>query len=566
MKKTATNYPHVFPKREDWPIYKLSQDREKFVKEINAATMERLMHAHGKDIGDIIAKTMYLEKIRIKEEPWKVDPPNEKQFWKKIRARLLKISPATHSPEEQLNEKKNILRTIINRYTEEIVGVFKIKTFNFVEKFLTFFFNSLLYGRFSIRSLFLEAGKKRLKERLIVEGHIDEIRTLMNKGIVVVVPTHFSNLDSILIGYALNLIGLPSFSYGAGLNLFNSDFAAYFMNRLGAYRLDRRKKNPIYLETLKIMSKLSIERGTNSLFFPGGTRSRSGAVENKFKLGLLGTAVEAQRQLYQDGKSEKIYVVPIVLGYHFVLEAKQLIEQHLTKIGKEKYIKSKEGFGGSRKFLRFLRRVLFKGNDIVVSVGQPMDVIGNPVDTEGNSYDNFGKLIKVKDYFMLNGTISTDLQREREYTRILGEEIIKGYKKYDIVLSSHLLAFAVFNFLKQQKAKLDLFGILRLPPSDYVFPMEELREVISKLQEILIEMEREGQLKLSPIIRGNIDELIMDGIKRVGNFHAYKPLKLNKKGQVVSENFKLLYYYHNRLDHYGLEKKIQWSLYEMDLI
>ena len=87
---------------------------------------------------------------------------------------------------------------------------------------------------------------RRMHVRLIVAGKTDSIRTLIKDHTVVVVPTHFSNLDSILIGYAMDaMMGLPSFSYGAGLNLYNTGYTAYFMNRLGAYRVDRRKKNPI---------------------------------------------------------------------------------------------------------------------------------------------------------------------------------------------------------------------------------------------------------------------------------------------------------------------------------
>lgn len=39
------------------------------------------------------------------------------------------------------------------------------------------------------------------------------------------------------------------------------------MNRLGAYRVDRRKKNAIYLEALKVYSTEVIMRGGHSLFF-----------------------------------------------------------------------------------------------------------------------------------------------------------------------------------------------------------------------------------------------------------------------------------------------------------
>ena len=75
-------YPPIYPNLEDWPIHKLSEDRAAFVKEIDAFTFERLNRKKSTDeLSDLIAKTIYLERSRIKEEPWKVDPPNEKQFW-----------------------------------------------------------------------------------------------------------------------------------------------------------------------------------------------------------------------------------------------------------------------------------------------------------------------------------------------------------------------------------------------------------------------------------------------------------------------------------------------------
>ena len=97
---------------------------------------------------------------------------------------------------------------------------------------------------------------------------------------------------------------MPPFIYGAGLNLFNISIFAYFMNALGAYKVDRRKKNLMYLETLKTYSKEAIQFGCHSLFFPGGTRSRSGIIESRLKLGLLSTAIEAQRANFQQGISD----------------------------------------------------------------------------------------------------------------------------------------------------------------------------------------------------------------------------------------------------------------------
>lgn len=567
MKKQTKTYPHVFPDIEDWPIYQLSEDRKKFVQEIDTHTLDRLMQKHGLGILDVIAKTIYMERIRIKEEVWKVDPPNEKQFWKKIRSRLLKILPAEQEEEQVRAASEEILRQIIHRYSEEIVGTFRIKTFLFARKFLTLFFNSLLYSSISLKSFWwVKAGQAKAQNRLLVKGYIEEIRSLMTKGTVVMVPTHFSNLDSILIGYGMDLVGLPSFSYGAGLNLYNSGYAAYFMNRLGAYRVDRRKKNPIYLETLKVMSKLSIQRGVNSLFFPGGTRSRSGTLENHLKLGLLSTVVEAQRSIYQKGENTKIYIVPVILSYHFVLEAQFLVEHHLRRMGRERYLKAKDYFLSLRKIIKFAWQVISEGNEIIISLGQPMDVVGNPVDKEGHSYDKFGNQLNIKDYFVFQNAIEKDLQRESEYTKILADAIVDRYQKDNIVLSSHLVAFAAFEFLKYQNAKLDLYGILRLPPGDYIFPEEGLSDIVGQLRAVLLEMENNDQIKLSEPLHWELDELIKDGIKRLGNFHIAKPLKLNKKGQIISENFKLLYFYHNRLDNYDLEKKVKWKAYELVVI
>ena len=83
--------------------------------------------------------------------------------------------------------------------------------------------------------------------------------------------------------------------YGAGMVLFNMSIFSYFMDSLGAYKVDRRKKHLLYLETLKTYSTESLVRGCHSLFYPGGTRSRSGSINQNLKLGLLSSAFEAQK-------------------------------------------------------------------------------------------------------------------------------------------------------------------------------------------------------------------------------------------------------------------------------
>lgn len=562
MIKNKGPYPHVFPNIKEWKIFKLHADRNSFIKEINTEVFDRYKNKSNKEIGQLIAKTIYSERIRIKEEPWKVDPPNEKLFWNKISRQLI----LDQEDEESKAQNLKILKKIIHLYSEEIVATFNEGTFKFARKFLRVFFGRLLKTASSRNLKRIWGGKHQLEDKLKVYGAAEEVRELSKIGTVVYVPTHFSNLDSILIGYIMDqIVGVPVPSFGAGLNLYNTGYTAYFMNRLGAYRIDRRKKNPIYLETLKVMSKQSLERGTSSLFFPGGTRSRSGAMENKFKLGMMGTAIEAQRSNYQKGKNEKIFIVPVILGYHFVLEGKFLIENHLKNTGKEMYFKaSRDESYSFRKTMKFIWDTFSESSDINLTIGKPMDVLGNFVDKSGKSFDDQNNVVELKEYFFTNKKVVNDKQREKEYTRRLGDKILERYYKDNLVLSSHLLAYVAFNMLLAQNPNLDIYAILRLPPEDYIFPMDEMKNAITQLREVLFEMEKKGDIMLTNEISWEVEKLIREGIKKLGTYHADQPLKINKKGMIISEDFKVLFFYHNRLDNYGFENAIKWKSFKLE--
>ena len=553
-------YDHISPKVEDWGIFKIHHKREEFVKELEEESYNRILEDHGKNLTDLLSKTLFSEQRRTKEEPWKVDPPQERRYWKKLTKML-----ATRSLDEQEettaeNAARNILGRIVHRYADEIVGHFKIPTFRFARRFLRFFFGRLLNaadGR-SFRSLF--SKKILLQEKLIVRGYVEQVRELSKRGTVVFVPTHFSYLDSILIGYAVDEVaGLPAMSFGAGLNLYNTGYTAYFMNRLGAYRVDRRKRNPIYMTTLKAMSKLIIMHNVPSLFFPGGTRSRSGALETKLKLGLLGTAVEAQREHYAAGKDDKIFIVPVILSYPFVLEAQFLIEQHLRKEGQDRYIKAKDSFHSLRSILKFIWRVFSKGNSITISLGRPMDVIGNQVRKDGKSYSKNGRRVRTREYFRNQfGEINKDYQRESEYTRMLGDRIVDRYHADGIVLPSHLVSYAAFAMLEKFFHDQDLYALLRLPAEDFYFREKALYAVVEQLRDRLISMAEKDQAKVSPELHESPDKIVSYAIDSMGTFHIDKPLYRDRRGKLVSDSFVMLHYYHNRLSTFRLKNRVKW--------
>ncbi len=552
-------YPHLYPNITDWPIYKLYNERADFVRAIDDQTVENLLDRYGDDINKVIARTTYLELIRLKQTPWKSDPPNEKQFWRRVRKEVIQNSK--HKPDIRQSRNEDLLRRVIHRYSEEIAGNFSKKTFLFARKFLTAFFKRLLNTAAGRNHERIWGSKHHLYERFRVFGDVEKVRKSYGNGTVVIVPTHFSNLDSILIGYALDtIVGLPSASYGAGLNLYESEIVAYYMSRLGAYRVDRRKKNHIYLETLKTMSNLSLQRGVNSLFFPGGTRSRSGALDKDLKMGLLGSLVEAQRSIYQNGENRKIIIVPLVLSYHFVLEARQLIDQFLERSGEEKYLLAKDEFQSTRKILKFAWQVFSKSSNISLSFGTPMDVMGNLLDESGNSFDERGNVTSIRDYFVSEGRVEKDKQRESVYTRHLGKSLVESFKRYNVVLSSHLVAFTAFEVLKRLNADLDIFGLISMPTDEYTFDKELLLDVIGQLQKELREMQTREEIRITGDVENmSPAEVFDEGIKNLGAYHVEQPLYINKHDLIKSQNFELLLFYHNRLENYDLDKLIVWD-------
>ena len=77
--------------------------------------------------------------------------------------------------------------------------------------------------------------------------------------------------------------------------------------------------------------------------------------------------VEIAGQQFKVSKDQKVFVVPLVLSYHFVLEAQFLIEQQLRIMGKERYIRAKDAFYSPWSVLKFAWQVFSRENDIVLS-------------------------------------------------------------------------------------------------------------------------------------------------------------------------------------------------------
>lgn len=545
-------YEPIIKRSKYWPVVQLSKHRKAFIEEVTNATIERFqtLNPDKSSIIEEIETAHYREKLRIKHNPWRVDPHDEKDFWDQVKRELVEITSSSESDGREIE----LMRKIISRYSNEIAGNFRSTRYTLTRRIVKFGFRRMLNAA-RVKGLFaIFKSDYYLTDKIQLAGKIKQLRHLAKDSTIVMVPTHFSNLDSILIGWIIHVLGLPPFIYGAGLNLFNIKIFAYFMNSLGAYKVDRRKKNSLYLETLKMYSQKALMKGAHSLFFPGGTRSRSGYIEQSLKRGLLGTTIEAQRSLLRDNKSEnrKIYIVPVTINYHFVLEAPILINDYLKKTGQERYYREKDEYSNSYRIMKFLFEFFTKGSNISVSIGSPLDVLGNYVDDEGNSLDKNNQIIDIKDYFISDGEITEDDQREAEYTRVLSKRIVEEYHRINRVFASHLVAWVAFRYWKKQYPKLDFFSFLRIPEEDLDIDLETFTKEVAKIRDILVNMKEERKLKLARHMTYDIEEVIKLGLENVGLFHLNRPLLL-KNNKIITKSLATLYYYHNRMDGYGLE-------------
>ncbi len=556
IQKLTAPLDYVNPNYENWGIYKLDKNKDAFLIEVVERIIEksRTTYPTTRALFDELASTLYQERIRVTTSRWKSDPEDEKDFWNNVKGQIIKFQKAQSWEDNDRAILETLLKKILYRYAYEIVANFKPRIFELAQKFLPrilfLFLNSKLNSPFK----FLFRKMSSFYEKFIITGDFELIRNLSKKGTIVVVPTHFSNTDSPLVGWALSSIGLEPVTYGAGINLVGTQPLSFMLNNLGAYKLDRRRKNALYLELLKSYSQMAIERDTPSLFFPGGTRSRSGALESKLKLGLLSTAVEAQQENFIH-KRKKIFVLPLVINYQYNIECSSLINQHLVEIGKEKYVSDSFEYSTTYKIIRFFKHLFHADTEVVVSFGKPLDIIGNEVNSNGDSIAPNGKPFDIKGYFEVENKIVRDEQRNFEYTKILGSKIVSSYFENNTVMTAPLVAFVYFIQLKKRHKHLSLFEIMLLPREDRIVSRDNMIAGMATIIVKLKDLEKLNKVNLSEIIKeSTIDNVLVNGMNSISLFNSKKVVYADSDGNINSQDVRLAYFYHNRLIGYNLEE------------
>ena len=524
--------------------------RPEHKKQVKSEVCARIVTRYAKDpekLANILGDALYNERLRLERERYKGEE-GDAVFWKDVGKKLATSSTST---------QQALLTRIVDRFTDEIMGHFDARMYSMATRILPTGLGALLTSLDPRRAL-KGGGNIGLRENVIVKGEVEAARRLANLGTVVVVPTHLSNLDSIVMGYAAYLMGLPPLLYGAGLNLFTNKLIGFFMSHLGAYTVDRRKKALLYKEVLKEYATYAIELGYHSLFFPGGTRIRSGGVERKLKKGLLGTALDAYKNNLEAEKSRpNVYLLPATISYGLVLEAQTLISDHLKSVGKSRYIITDDEFSKPRRVAQFMSELLKLNSKIYITFGPPLDPFGNRVDFQGRSLDPRGRTVDITRYVSRDGVVIRDAQRDRQYTNELCRSIVTEYEDYNRLQSTHIAAFTAFRLLRAQSPETDLYRLLREGHGPVGIPRRDMMEALARVLTHVNQRVDDGRLRLDPRIQGQDAEGVLDhALRYFASYHTSRPVQLRGE-RIHVDDPQLCYYYHNRMTGYGFEELIQ---------
>lgn len=527
------------------PLTQLTTERPQIINEVIARCEAEVDRG---SIDSVLLDALYLERHRLRRTRdnlfTRSRTKGDEKLWNEIHNGLLKSSAEV--------DRRLLYNRVLGHFTEEIAGCFDPAVYRFAVSILPFGF-SLLLNAASLKKTVPSELKASLDARVKLVGEVERFRKLSKQGTILLVPTHQSNIDSLVVGYSILQAGLGPFSYGAGLNLFSNPLLGYFMSRLGAYTVDRQKQSTIYKHILKNYSLTTLKRGVHSVFFPGGGRVRSGAVESRLKLGLLGTAIDAQLENLKEGREKpNIYIVPMVTSYHFVLEASSLIEDYLAEAGRSRYLSIDSETPPFVKVMRFFWKIFKTESEFYVRLGAPLDVFGNPVDEEGRSIGPNGSSIDAKRWLTTGGELRSDRDRDAEYTRELGNRIVERYHCENTVLSSHLVAFSYFETLRRKYPDADLFKLLRLSHAQRTLSIDEFMLAVERDHSRLRELHDRGYVNLGDNLKSsNIRAFVDDGVRQLGVLHGASVIQI-EEGTVSTEDMNLVYYYRNRLSGYGL--------------
>jgi glycerol-3-phosphate O-acyltransferase len=197
-----------------------------------------------------------------------------------------------------------------------------------------------------------------------------KIAELEERNSVVFLPTHKSNLDHLVLQYALHERGLPPNHTAGGINM-NFFPIGQLFRRSGIFFIRRSfRDNPVYKHVLAHYIDYLIEKRFPLEWYIEGGRSRSGKLLPP-RFGLLANVVDSFRR----GKSDDVYLVPVSIAYDQIQDLGGYVSEQSGGA------KQKEGLSW---FVGFVRQLKRRYGQIHIAFGEPLSLrqqLGDPART-----------------------------------------------------------------------------------------------------------------------------------------------------------------------------------------
>ena len=198
-------------------------------------------------------------------------------------------------------------------------------------------------------------------------AELERIKALSQQHPVVFMPSHKSNLDHLVLQYALHENGHPPNHTAGGINM-NFFPLGPIVRRSGVFFIRRSfKDDPVYKFVLQHYIDYLVEKRFSLEWYIEGGRSRSGKLLPP-RFGLLAYVVDA----YLRGKADDLHLIPVSIAYDQIQDvADYAAEQRGAP-------KEKESFGW---FLRLIRRLRRRYGVIHFNFGEPLSLakaLGRP--------------------------------------------------------------------------------------------------------------------------------------------------------------------------------------------
>ncbi len=228
------------------------------------------------------------------------------------------------------------------KYADEIAADYRITYIEFLNLLLTWVWNNI-YSGFSVDMKGLE-----------------RVKAAVRKGSVILMPSHKSHLDYLVLSYVFYHNDLPPPHIAAGVNLSFWPLGHIF-RRAGAFFIRRTiRGQKLYATVFSTYLRNLLREGYVQEFFLEGTRSRTGKLLQP-KLGMLSMELDA----FGEGVSEDLQLVPISITYEKIVEE----SSHTKELGGGK--KKKEGFLGLLKTPQVLKK---KYGRVYIQFAPPLSI------------------------------------------------------------------------------------------------------------------------------------------------------------------------------------------------